>query len=103
MTDLPGDHPLPHPELHTQTPLMFTMKVGDVLYRHHQIINDPIHFGWLGTIGSTIRIVLQAGLSEFSMQAKILTAVSSSHVAPPPASRRSREFISTNGRSLSLS
>jgi hypothetical protein len=75
MTDLPGDHPLPHPELHTQTPLMFTMKVGDVLYRHHQIINDPIHFGWLGTIGSTIRIVLQAGLSEFSMQAKILTAV----------------------------
>lgn len=49
MTDLPGDHPLPHPELASQTPLLFTVKKGGVLYRHHQATYDPIHFGTSGT------------------------------------------------------
>ncbi len=48
MTDMPGEHPLPHPELHVQTPLIFTLKVGDVLYRHHQSAHDPIYFGMSG-------------------------------------------------------
>src|SRR5258708_2453847 len=48
MTDMPGEHPLPHPELHAQTPIIFTMKIGDVLYRHHQTIHDPIFFGTSG-------------------------------------------------------
>lgn len=45
MTDQPGDHPLPHPELASQTPLIFTVKKRGVLYRHHLAGNDPIHFG----------------------------------------------------------
>jgi hypothetical protein len=48
MTDLPGEHPLPHPELQVQTPLIFTLKVGDVLYRHYQSAYDPIYFGMSG-------------------------------------------------------
>ena len=45
---LPGDHPLPHAELATQSPLIFTVAVGEVLYRHHQKIHDPIYFGTKG-------------------------------------------------------
>ena len=41
MTDQPGDHPLPHPELVSQTPLIFTVKAGDVFYRHHRAEKDP--------------------------------------------------------------
>jgi hypothetical protein len=48
MTDLPGDHPLPHPELRSQTPLIHTAKKGDVLYRHHRVDKDPIYFGTSG-------------------------------------------------------
>jgi hypothetical protein len=48
MTDLPGDHPLPHPELRSQTPLIHTAKKGDVLYRHHRADKDPIYFGTSG-------------------------------------------------------
>ena len=48
MTDLPGDHPPPHPELASQTPLTFTVKKGEVLYRHHLAACDPIHFGTSG-------------------------------------------------------
>jgi len=48
VTDMPGEHPLPHPELHAQTPLIFTLKIGDVLYRHHQSVHDPIYFGMSG-------------------------------------------------------
>ncbi len=48
MTDLPGDHPLPHPELGAQHPLIFTVPVGGVLYRHHQKIYDPVYFGKRG-------------------------------------------------------
>jgi hypothetical protein len=49
VTDPPGDHPLPHPELPLQTPLIFTVKAGGVLFRHHQAVHDPIHFGTSGT------------------------------------------------------
>lgn len=48
MIDRPGDHPLPHAELAAQNPLIFTLHAGDMLYRHHQIIHDPIFFGTTG-------------------------------------------------------
>jgi hypothetical protein len=48
MTDMPGEHPLPHPELQAQIPLVFKLKIGDVLYRHHQSVHDPIYFGMSG-------------------------------------------------------
>lgn len=48
MTDLPGDHPLPHPELPSQAPLIYTVKKGDILYRHHRADTDPIYFGTRG-------------------------------------------------------
>jgi hypothetical protein len=43
--DIPGDHPSPHAELAAQHPLIFTVRAGDVLYRHHQKIHDPVYFG----------------------------------------------------------
>jgi hypothetical protein len=46
--DFPGDHPLPHPELGSQEPLTFTVNQGEVLYRHHQSMHDPIFFGMTG-------------------------------------------------------
>jgi hypothetical protein len=48
MIDLPGDHPLPHAELPTQNPQIFTLSKGEVLYRHHQSIHSPIFFGTTG-------------------------------------------------------
>ena len=48
MTDKPGDLDSPHPELPTQAPLIFDLKMGGVLYRHHQSALDPIHFGTTG-------------------------------------------------------
>jgi hypothetical protein len=48
MTDPPGDHPLPHRELHSQEPIIFVVHKGEVLYRHHQSIHDPIFFGMTG-------------------------------------------------------
>lgn len=48
MTGVPGDHPPPHSELPTQNPLIFTLHEGEVLYRHHQTIHDPIFFGTTG-------------------------------------------------------
>ena len=48
MTDHPGDHPLPHPGLASQTPLIFTVKGGEVLYRHHSATHCPVHFGTTG-------------------------------------------------------
>lgn len=48
MTDLPGEHPFPHPQLHTQIPLIFTLKIDEPLYRHHQNIHDPVFFGASG-------------------------------------------------------
>jgi len=49
MTDAPGDHPGPHRELHSQSPAIFTLHAGDVLYRHHQKIHDPLFFGATGS------------------------------------------------------
>ena len=49
MTDPPGDHPVPHPELASQTPLIFNLKHGAVLYRHHLAAKKPIYFGTSGT------------------------------------------------------
>jgi hypothetical protein len=46
--DLPGDHPPPHPELPGQHPLIFTVPAGGILFRHHQKIHDPVHFGKTG-------------------------------------------------------
>jgi hypothetical protein len=48
MIDAPGDHPLPHPELHSQSPLIFALSAGWVLFRQHQIVHDPIFFGTTG-------------------------------------------------------
>jgi hypothetical protein len=48
MIDLPGDHRLPHAELPTQVPLIFELKAGDFLYRHHQKVHNPIYFGTKG-------------------------------------------------------
>lgn len=48
MTDHPGDHPLPHPELASQTPLVFTVKKGEVIYRHHLTARSSFHFGTTG-------------------------------------------------------
>jgi hypothetical protein len=48
MTDKPGELDPPHPELPTQTPLIFDLKMGDVLYRHHQSALEPIYFGTTG-------------------------------------------------------
>src|SRR4030088_1285146 len=48
MIDPPGDHPLPHPELDGQEPIIFVAHKNQVLYRHHQSIHDPIFFGMTG-------------------------------------------------------
>jgi RES domain len=48
MIDLPGDHPPPHTGLDRQKPLIFTLKKGDLLYRHHQSIHGPVFFGMTG-------------------------------------------------------
>jgi hypothetical protein len=48
MIDRPGDHPLPHAELPTQNPLIFTLYKGEVIYRHHQTVHNPIFFGTTG-------------------------------------------------------
>jgi hypothetical protein len=45
MIDLPGDHPHPHVELPTQSPLLFDVLSGVTLYRHHQKVYPPIYFG----------------------------------------------------------
>jgi len=48
MIDPPGDHPPPHTGLHSQAPIIFVVHKGEVLYRHHQSIYDPIFFGTTG-------------------------------------------------------
>jgi hypothetical protein len=48
MIDRPGEHPHPHLELPTQNPLIFSVRAGEVLYRHHQKVHDPIYFGKKG-------------------------------------------------------
>ena len=48
MIDRPGDHPFPHTDLASRNPLLFTLRPGDVLYRHHQKIHQAVHFGTTG-------------------------------------------------------
>jgi hypothetical protein len=48
MTDSPGEHPSPHPELPTQQPVIFTLHASEVIYRHHQKVHDPVFFGMSG-------------------------------------------------------
>jgi hypothetical protein len=48
MIDRPGDHPPPHVELPTQSPLIFEVPAGGILYRHHQKVFPPIYFGKRG-------------------------------------------------------
>jgi RES domain len=48
MIDRPGEHPHPHVELPTQSPLIFVVPEGGILYRHHQKVYDPIYFGKKG-------------------------------------------------------
>jgi hypothetical protein len=91
MTDLPGDHPPPHPELRSQTPLIHTAKKGDVLYRHHRTDKDPIYFGMSGNNASTIPIVLLVTHSGSSTPAKIRSAASSNLVAGQQEFPRSQE------------
>jgi hypothetical protein len=49
LIDPPGDHPLPHPQLDSQEPIIFVVHEGEILYRHHQTLHDPIFFGTTGT------------------------------------------------------
>jgi hypothetical protein len=46
--DLPGDHPPPYAQLAAQHPLIFTLLAGEILYRHHKKIDDPVYFGKKG-------------------------------------------------------
>jgi len=46
--DRPGDHPPPHAQLAAQHPLIFTLLPGEILYRHHKKIDDPVYFGKTG-------------------------------------------------------
>jgi hypothetical protein len=48
MSDKPGEHPGPHPELHHRTPLVATLKKGTVIFRLHSRIHDPLFFGKTG-------------------------------------------------------
>jgi hypothetical protein len=48
VNDPPGEHPLPHPELPRQSPLLCTRRAGEILYRHHQKAFDPVFFGKSG-------------------------------------------------------
>ena len=48
MTGPPGDHPPPHALLAAQHPLIFTLLAGEILYRHHRKIDDPVYFGKKG-------------------------------------------------------
>jgi hypothetical protein len=48
MIDPPGDHPPPHSELQSQKPLIFNLSAGEILYRHHRRVHDPIYFGTSG-------------------------------------------------------
>jgi hypothetical protein len=48
MTDKPGDHPPPHPELDRRKPIIFNLKSGTVIFRLHPRIHDPVFFGRTG-------------------------------------------------------
>lgn len=46
--DRPGDLQAPHPELVRQSPLIFDLSVGTILFRHHRKTLSPLYFGKKG-------------------------------------------------------
>jgi hypothetical protein len=48
VTDTPGDHPEPHPDLSTRSPLLYKLEKGTVIYRLHRADRDPIFSGRTG-------------------------------------------------------
>jgi hypothetical protein len=48
MTDKPGEHPEPHADLATRSPLLYKLEEATVIYRLHRADGDPIFFGRTG-------------------------------------------------------
>ena len=48
LVDRPGDLQAPHPELVRQTPLIFEVPAGTILYRHHRKTLSPLYYGKKG-------------------------------------------------------
>ena len=48
MTDRPGDHPLPHPELDQREVLIQTLKAGTTIFRMHPSGCTAVYFGRTG-------------------------------------------------------
>jgi hypothetical protein len=48
MTGKPGEHPEPHSDLATRSPLLYNLEEGTVIYRFHRADRDPIFFGRTG-------------------------------------------------------
>jgi hypothetical protein len=95
MTGEPGDLDPPHPELPTQTPLIFTLRMGNVLYRHHQSALDPISSAPRKRTASMILIVLPDTPSASSTQRKRRTVLLSSRARSRPERPPFRAPIST--------
>ncbi len=69
MTDTPGEHPEPHADLDTRSPLLYELEEGTVIYRLHSAGQVAIFFG--GTSGNRFDApdgtygVLYAGEDEY--------------------------------------
>jgi len=48
MTDKPGEHPEPHADLATRSPLLYKLEVGRIIYRLYRSDRDPLYFGRTG-------------------------------------------------------
>ena len=48
MTDKPEEHPEPHSDLPTRSPLIYNLEEETVIYRLHRADRDPIFFGRTG-------------------------------------------------------
>lgn len=48
MTDPPGEHPEPHSDINRRTPLIYTLDLGQILYRIHRKTKPPLFFGKTG-------------------------------------------------------
>ena len=48
MTDRPGEHPEPHADLSTRSPVLYELEEGRVIYRLHRAGFAPIFFGKAG-------------------------------------------------------
>jgi hypothetical protein len=89
MIEAPGDHPLPHPELPAQTPLIFKLHEGklhegEVLYRHRQSVHDSLFFGTTGNYRFDDPVAPHRGRLSSFMRAPTPSAVCWNHVAPRP-------------------